>query len=370
MYTDSSILTQVGITFLPKLNTRLYLPLIETCGGIEGFFHETDSALNALYDGYHLKKDAFKRRKALDQARQELENIDLHDIRVCSIEHSSYPFLLRQCEDAPIVFYYKGFLNDDTRKYLAIVGTRRASDRCRNRVDTLLNELSERDPSLVIVSGLAFGIDISAHQASLKYGLPTYAVLGHGLNMIYPASHKNIAEKILAANGALITEFPCSTTVLPVNFLQRNRIIAGLCQATLVAESAEKGGAMATARLAYSYNREVIAFPGRPEDKMSAGCNLLIKQNIAALTETSEDIAQILKLPPLQPAATGTPLIFSTDNTQENLILQALTEKGGMNIDELTVFTHIPVNELCALLTKLELEEAVLSLPGKNYILK
>lgn len=250
---ESSLHTQVGVTFLPKLNSRVYIPLFEACGGFEGFFLESDAALNALYPKFHLKKDCFNRKQALERAKRELEYIDRLAIRVCSTEHYQYPFLLGQCEDAPLVFYYKGELYTDDRQYIAIVGTRKASVHCRCRVERIIEELHTFCPSLVTVSGLAFGIDITAHQASLKYDVPTYAVLGHGLHTIYPASHKNLAEKIVAQKGALITEFPCLSSIFPANFLQRNRIIAGLCQATFIAESAVKGGAMATARIAQSY---------------------------------------------------------------------------------------------------------------------
>ncbi len=371
MNSDSSLKMQVGMTFLPKLNSRLYLPLIEACGGIEGFFLESEAALNALYPAFHLKKDLFNRKQALALAEKELEYIDRLNIQLCSIEHHRYPFLLHQCEDAPLVFYYKGLLYPDERTYIAIVGTRKASGHCRLRVESIIGELHRICPSLITVSGLAFGIDITAHQASLKYDIPTYAVLGHGLHTLYPSSHKNIAEKLLAQGGALISEFPCLSPILPVNFLQRNRIIAGLCQATFIAESAVKGGAMATARMAQSYSRDVIALPGRPEDKMSSGCNLLIKQNIAALIENGEDIARIMGLDiPSQTTEEKKTELFSNISSGKSIIIKLLTEQGGMNIDNLNIATRIPVPELSAWLTELELEEKILSLPGKNYIIK
>lgn len=370
MNSDSSLKMQVGITFLPKLNSRLYLPLIEACGGIEGFFLESEAALNALYLECHLKKDLFNRKQALSMAEKELEYIDRQNIRLCSIEDHLYPFLLQQCEDAPLVFYYKGRLYPDDRTYLAIVGTRKASEHCRLRVESIVEELHRLCPSLITVSGLAFGIDITAHRASLKHDIPTYAVLGHGLHTVYPASHKDTAGKLLAQGGALISEFPCQSPVLPVNFLQRNRIVAGLCQATFIAESAIKGGAMATARMAQSYARDVTALPGRPEDKMSSGCNLLIKQNIAALIENGEDLARILGIGiPARPSGKEMPGLFG-DTPEEEAVLGILAEQGGMNIDDLNAATRIPMPELSALLTGLELKEKILSLPGKNYIIK
>lgn len=268
----------------------------------------------------------------------------------------------------PTGILYKGKLEApvDT-KYLAIVGTRHASKLCEARVDTVVSEISSMGHQPLIVSGLAYGIDASAHRASLKNGLRTFAVLGHGLHMIYPASHKKLAELILEADGALISEFPCLLDIHRSNFLKRNRIIAGLCHATLVAESAEKGGAMSTAYHALSYNRDVMAFPGRPEDKYSAGCNRLIKENTAALVENGTDVARILNLPLNKPQAVQTSLNFFDAADQEKVVLKILTEKGDLHIDELSQLSGIANSDLSALLLQLELENKILSLPGKRY---
>lgn len=370
MNNDSSIITQVAATMFPKLNTLACLPLIEQCGGIEGFFRETTPALEALLQLFNIRKDSFNRTAALEKAQTELSEMDKHDIHFCSIEHPEYPHLLKQCEDAPLVFFYKGVLRPDSGiTNLAIVGTRHATPRCQAKVESILEEIHRMGHNLSVISGLAYGIDASAHRGSLKYEMKTYAVLGHGLHMIYPAAHKNLAEKILEAGGTLISEFPCCATVLPSNFLQRNRIVAGMSQATLIAESAEKGGAMSTARIALSYNRDVMAIPGRPDDKWSAGCNRLIKENVAALVENGTDIARILGLPCEKkiPAQATLNLFDAEDN--EAVILKLLADKGGMNIDEMYVATRIPTSELSALLLKLELEGQVTALPGKNYTL-
>lgn len=368
METNSCLKMQVALTMLPRFNTQKCLTLIEQCGGIEGFFHEKTAVFSALLKTYHLDC-ADERKKALRCAEEELKNLDIHDIQVCSIEHSNYPFLLRECEDTPLVFYYKGQLVSEDLPYLSIVGTRHASDRCKIRVRTILKELSEKGHRLIIVSGLAYGIDITAHLSSLAYNFPTYAVLGHGLNTIYPAPHKNIAEDILRKGGALISEYPCSSPILPVHFLKRNRIIAGISQATFVAESALKGGAMSTARIAASYGRDILALPGRPEDKFSEGCNHLIKQNIAALVENSSDIAFLLHLKAGEKTAVQTRLDFFESDDQEKQLLKVLTQQGCTHIDDLGKKTNIAINALTALLLKLELEGKIISLPGKNYII-
>lgn len=366
---DSSLMMQVAVTMLPRLNTLACLPLLEKCGGIEGFFTETETAISALYQDFNIKPGTFDRELAKQKAVKEIVDMDRHGISLCSVEHHTYPYLLRQCEDAPIAFFYKGKLETEETRYLAIVGTRKASERCKGQVEIVVKELCGMGHHPVIVSGLAFGIDAAAHNASLKHHLKTYAVLGHGLHMIYPASHKNLSEKILSEGGALISEYPVCAAIHQGNFLQRNRIIAGLSHATLIAESAARGGAMATGRLALSYDREVMAFPGRPEDKMSSGCNHLIKQNIAALTENGTDVAKILGLDYEKQQNIQTSLDLFDTGDNEVLATRILTEKNGLNIDELSILCKISVNELSSILLKMELEGKLMALPGKRYIL-
>lgn len=367
---NSSIRTKIAITLLPKLNNRLYLSFIERCGGIEGFFSENTKALSAICQEYNLIPESLNRTIALKKADLELKQIDKYGISILSVEDTSYPDLLQQCEDAPLVFYYKGNFQPSSHKYLAIVGTRHASERYKNLVYTIVKELAQIQQPPVIVSGLAFGIDASAHRASLKYNLKTHAVLGHGLHMIYPASHKNLAGNILESEGALISEFPCTANTHPGNFLRRNRIIAGLCHTTLVVESAIKGGAMATARIALSYNRDVLAIPGNPEDFYSAGCNLLIKNNIAALTENATDVAQSLNLSLPKTNSEPTQLKLFGSEEQQNSILNLLQEKGTLYIDELSQVSGIPSGELIAHLLQLELTGQILALPGKKYSIR
>ena len=371
MKTESCIQAQVAISLIPRLNSNFCLPLIERCGSIQGFFEESDANLNALYKEFQITQNLFDRKTALQNATQELQLMDKHEIRICTIESAFYPELLRQCEDAPLVFFYKGNLHaPEGTKYLAIVGTRHASIRCQHQVESVISELCNMGHFPIIVSGLAYGIDASAHRASLKYGLQTFAVLGHGLHMIYPASHRNLAQSILSGAGALISEFPCTATIHPSNFLKRNRIIAGLCHATLVAESAEKGGAMSTANLALSYNREVMSFPGRPDDKYSAGCNKLIKDNIASLVDNGTDIARTLNYPIHRSAPQQIKLNFFDSNDKTNFLLQLIEEKGEIHIDELGQQTNIPNGELSALLLQLELEGKIVALPGKRFSIR
>ena len=222
----------------------------------------------------------------------------------------------------------------------------------------------------VVVSGLAYGIDAAAHRASLREGLRTVAVLGHGLHIVYPAAHRQLAERIVGEGGALVSEYPCTVAVHPGNFLRRNRIVAGMCQATLVAESAVKGGAMATARIALSYNRDVMAFPGRPEDVYSAGCNRLIKENVAALVEDGVDVARVLGYPERREAPRQGVLAFAEEDEGAAAVVAELRKSGDVHADELARATGLDAGRLAVLLLQLELEGKVAALPGQKYALK
>lgn len=369
MYIESVAQTQVAVSFLSKLNSTLSLPLVERCGGIEGFFRERGQVFDAVCRECRVEPGIFNREEALQEALRELQMMDKYGIRLCTIEDGIYPELLKHCEDVPLVLYYKGEIlpQADGEKFLAVVGTRKASVRCQERVGKVLEELSGMGHRPVVVSGLAYGIDASAHRASLKYGLRTWAVGGIGLHTVYPSSHKALAESILSNGGALMSEFPCSATVHPVNFLQRNRIVAGLCHATLVAESAIKGGSMATARMALSYNREVMAFPGRPDDAYSAGCNLLIKENVAALVENGLDVARVLGYPEKQQQPQQVELDLFGEEGQKHAVLAMLEQEGEVHIDELQARTGIGMGELSAILLQLELEGKVVGTLGQRY---
>lgn len=368
---ESSVHAQVAASLMPRLNSNLCLPLVERCGGIEGFFRETAQPLEAVCREFHVDPGLFDRGRALEDARRELEKMDLYGIGLCTIEEGRYPALLKECEDVPLVLYYKGdFSVPAEERCLAVVGTRRASARCCGRVEDVLGELYGMGHRPVVVSGLAYGIDAAAHRASLKLGLRTFAVLGHGLHMIYPAAHKGLADGILASAGALVSEFPCIAGTHPSNFLKRNRIVAGLCQATLVAESAVKGGAMSTARVALAYNRDVMAFPGRPDDVYSAGCNRLIKDNVAALVEDGKDVARILGYPERETEVRQLKLDLFGEDAQGEAVVARLRESGELHIDELARACGITDGSLPALLLQLELEGRVAALPGQRFAAK
>ena len=367
---DETMLAHVALTQVSRLNSVAYRPLFDRCGGVTGFFRERNEVIGMLLREAHLENVKPERETWLEMGRRELEWMERNGVRCCFVEEGDYPYLLKQCPDAPVTLYYKGTLDDEGMPRLAVVGTRRASDRVKAKVEHWVEELVQEGYRFTLVSGLAYGIDITGHAAALHQGLRTWAVLGHGLHMVYPAAHRQLAERIVGEGGALVSEYPCTVAVHPGNFLRRNRIVAGMCQATLVAESAVKGGAMATARIALSYNRDVMAFPGRPEDVYSAGCNRLIKENVAALVEDGVDVARVLGYPERREAPRQGVLAFAEEDEGAAAVVAELRKSGDVHADELARATGLDAGRLAVLLLQLELEGKVAALPGQKYALK
>ncbi len=301
------------------------------------------------------------------KAEKELEFTRENNIRCMFFTDSDYPYRLGHCEDAPPILYVRGDLDLDHRKTLSVVGTRRPSPQGLELCRRLIGDLARRHPDLVVVSGLAYGIDHCAHRSALDCGLDTVAVLGHGLKFMYPSLHRSIARKI-EASGALVTDFTSGERPERNNFIKRNRIIAGLSEATVVVESGAKGGALITADLANSYNRDVFAFPGRPGDAASAGCNGLIKSHRACLIENYRDVeyqlgwevAEDLPLP-----VENTPV--RELSREERSVLEVLDGGGDVSMDLLCFQTGLPVSRISGILLDLELSGLVLGIPGDCY---
>jgi DNA processing protein len=302
---------------------------------------------------------------ALRAAEREMNFIEKNKISVYSMKNADYPGRLKDCSYAPIVFYYKGKADLNAAKIISIVGTRRITEYGKVIIESLVGDLSKIFPDIVIISGLAYGIDVCAHRNALKNNMATVAVLAHGLDRIYPAAHRNIAAEMLN-KGGILTDYPSGTIPDRENFLQRNRLIAGLADATIIVESAEKGGALVTAELALSYGRDVFAFPGKITDEFSAGCNRLIATNKAGLVRCAKDLVMALcwdtdvKKTPQQQVI---PFIEKNDHP----IIKLLAEKGEFQINELAIQINTPVHKLMQTLFELELEGHVKALPGGIY---
>jgi DNA processing protein len=263
------------------------------------------------------------------------------------------------------MLYFKGKANFNSEKVISIVGTRESTEYGERMCNKLIEDLVEHD--VLIVSGLAYGIDICAHKASVKNNLATVGVFAHGLDKVYPAIHKSTADKMLK-NGGLLTDFTSNTRPNPENFPRRNRIVAGISDATIVIESKKDGGSLITADIANSYSRDVFAYPGRVGDSTSEGCNNLIKQNKAALIQSAADIIYLLGWEQHKQKKKNTQKqLFIELNQEEELVVNVLKERESINIDDLCFSTKMPMSKVSALLLNLEFSGIVKSLPGKVY---
>lgn len=345
-----------------------------------------------LYDVFSNATDVFARRdelvhytqpaqrrliKQLDcpeafrRAEQELTFAQKNGIDAICIGDRRYPSRLRECPDAPLVLFFKGNTNLNALRIVSLVGTRNATDYGRQLCNDFIRDLKILCPEVLIVSGLAYGIDIAAHRAALEHQLPTVGVLAHGLDRIYPAVHRKTAIEMLD-QGGLLTEYMTGTNPDRQNFVQRNRIVAGMADATIVVESAGKGGALITAGLATDYHRDCFAFPGRVGDPFSLGCNALVRDNKAALILSAEDFVKAmswdLSLTHKQaPQAIQRQLFLDLSPEEEALVAALRPHRDGLQINLLVVEADIPINRASALLFELEMKGVVKALAGGVY---
>ncbi|MBI5219410.1 MAG: DNA-protecting protein DprA [Bacteroidia bacterium] len=364
---DNTLKYKIAVTLIPGIGCILAKKLIAYVGSVEGIFSEKERNLIKIPGiGEYLARE-IANQNVLKRAEEELGFIEKKGITTLFYLDKDYPERLKHCNDAPVMLFVKGGVNFNHPKVISIVGTRNATRYGKEICKDFISEIANRNHDVIIVSGLAFGIDVSAHRAALENGLQTIAVLGHGLDIIYPAAHETVARKILD-QGALVTEFLNNSSFDKQNFVKRNRIIAGISDATIVVESSEKGGALITAEIANSYNRDVFAFPGKINDKYSLGCNKLIKSNKAALIESVNDLEYILGWDTKSDKKDLQQVIpFITLSDDENNIFRLLKDSGEMNIDSISYQLDIPVNTLSALLLNLEFSGLIKSLPGKVY---
>jgi DNA processing protein len=305
----------------------------------------------------------------LERAKREIDFILKNRIQTFFYLDDNYPSRLKGCSDSPIILYFKGNANLNERRIISVVGTRNATNYGKEICEELIRSFSEKSYKILVVSGLAYGIDVHAHKACLKYNIPTVGVFAHGLDVIYPSLHAPVASKMLE-NGGLISDFISETKIDRANFLRRNRIIAGLADATVVVESAEKGGALVTADIANSYNRDVFAFPGRSTDVYSRGCNKIIKLNEAVLIDNQADIEKTMNWDIKVSTTHAYQTSLFVELTQEEQKLVDLLKGGDRFVDEITIETQLPMSKVSALLLGLEFKGMIVSLPGKMYRLK
>ena len=361
---------------------RFYAIALTQCQGIgrinaKRLIDETGSAAFVFENRKHLQElipDASQRiMEALDnpeafrRAEEELEFVEKNSICCLTLKDEAYPSRLRECEDAPVALFFKGKMDFNRLHMVAMVGTRRATEYGKQFCQDFVKELKALCPDAVIVSGLAYGIDIHAHRAAVGNGLGTVGVLAHGLDRIYPQVHRKTAVDMLH-DGGLITEYLTGTNPDAFNFVERNRIVAGMTDATIVVESASKGGSLITASLANSYNRDCFALPGRIDSEYSKGCNHLIRENRAALITSAEDFVKAMgwQSEKQKPQAIQRDL-FVDLTPEEQLVAKLLQTRGDLHVNTLTVETNLPINQLNAILFSMEMKGAVKALVGGVY---
>jgi DNA processing protein len=358
---------QVALTLVPGVGTVLGKSLVSYCGSPEAVFREKKWRLEKIPGIGPVVAESVVQSDVMKRAEEEIAFIRKHQITTYFITDIGYPHRLKHCDDSPLLLYYKGNGNLNHERILAVVGTRNASDYGQKMCEEIIGSLAELD--VCIVSGLAYGIDIYAHKAALQNNLSTIAVLAHGLDKIYPGVHKPTAKKMLE-QGGLLTEFTTNTKPDRENFPSRNRIVAGMTDAVLVIESAVKGGAMITANIASSYNRDVFAVPGRTNDEYSLGCNYLVKTNRAALVESAEDIAYQLGWAKANEAKSKRPsqlAIFNELKDDEKVLVKILQQDGKLAIDSICHRSKLSLSKVSSSLLTLEFQGIVRSLPGKIY---
>ena len=360
-----SILHQIALSCIPGVGHVIARNLLSYCGSAEEVFEASGKQLN-LIPGIGTKTvELILKHSAFNRAEQELSFIEKYKIRPLFLTDADYPKRLRNCFDAPLLLYFKGDADLNARKVVSIVGTRNSTDYGKEICRQLVADLEVHKP--LIVSGLAYGIDSAAHKESLKNNIPTVGILAHGLDRIYPAQHRNLAEKMLSCGG-LLTEFMSETIPDRENFPKRNRIIAGIADVTIVVEASIKGGALITAELANSYNRDVFAYPGRIDDEFSSGCNFLIKTNRANLISKVADLEYILGWNEIQPLKIKPQLSLLINLSEdEQVVADVLTSKGSISVDELAILTGFQQSKLAVTILSMEMQGMVITLPGKIY---
>lgn len=359
----------IGLLTLKRvsnLGDRTIKKLISITGSAEAVLKEKKNTLLKI-PGIGLKKlaDLHNPQHSLD-VEKELAFIDRNGIRCQAYTDATYPELLKLCADSPVVLFSRGNIALENRKIISIVGTRKISAYGRNFCEQLLADLAPLNP--IIISGMAYGVDICAQRAALNNGLQTIGCLAHGLNQMYPKKHAQYCAGI-ESNGGFFTDYWSCDSFSRKNFLGRNRIIAGLSEATIVIESAEKGGSLVTADIANSYNRDVFAVPGRIDDPVSKGCNTLIKTQRAYMLTGVEDLLYMLNWD-LETGSKKTTIARSTDDLKETekQLYDYLQAKGKTLLDTLAFDCEISTHETASMLLQLELKGFVKPMPGKTFV--
>ncbi len=359
------LLYKLAITFIPGIGDVLAKNLVSYCGSVEQVFREKKPRLLRIPGIGDKMAQSIAGFKDFQRAEKEITFIEKHKIKPLFYLDDDYPKRLQPIHDAPVMLYYLGHADVNNDKIIGIVGTRKASDYGKSFIDELTAGLKETGS--LIVSGLAYGIDIHAHRQALKQHLPTIGILGHGLDRIYPYQHQNTAKRMIE-NGGLLTEFPSCTNPDRENFPKRNRVVAGICDVLIIVETAIKGGSIITAEIANSYNKDIMALPGRVKDEYSAGCNDLIRKNKASIITCTEDLFELMNWGGNKKSTKGTQesLDLRLDETG-SMIIRYIREKEKAGLDNMAFELAMDPGILSLRLLDLELRNFIRTLPGKHF---
>jgi DNA processing protein len=355
---------EIALSLVPQVGPTVIKQLLKEFGSAKDIFAAKQSVLQSAEGIGFVRASEIKKFTDFALATKELAFAQKHDIKVLSITSDEYPQKLKHCTDAPNILYYCGNANLNNTKIISIVGKRKCTDYGRRVVDDLLEQLTAHN--ILIVSGLAVGVDIHAHRKALQFNLPTVAVLAHGLDRIYPTTHRNTARQMVD-NGGLLTEYMSGTNPDRENFPTRNRIVAGMSDVTIVIETDIKGGSMITAQLANGYNKDVMAYPGSVYSETSAGCNYLIKTNRANAITCAKDLLELMNWDDAPKQKQMQRALFIELNAQEQTIFDALQQHEFLSIDELTTQTKLSPSALAAATLSLEMQGVLQVMPGKSF---
>ena len=362
---SGGILYEIAMTLLPGIGDISGKKFVQYCGSAEAVFKETRKSLEKITGMREASIDAIcKPKEFLKRAEEEMAFMEKNAIQPLFFLDSDYPRRLLQCDDGPMMLYYKGKANLNANRVVAIVGTRNITEYGKENCNQLVEDL--KDDNVLIVSGLAYGVDTCAHKASVKNGIPTVGVMGCGMQQIYPAPNKKLASEMIEQGGGILTECMSGTQPDRENFPRRNRIIAGMADAVVVIESAMKGGSLITADLANSYSRDVFAYPGRVMDLYSQGCNYLIRTNRAHLMESVLNLRYIMRWDSETKTEKQTAM-FREFTAEEKLVMDCFGASAVINLDDIIVKTELPTTRIAAILLTLEFDGVLMALPGKRY---
>ena len=357
-------LYEIALTLIPYIGVVNGKKLVAYCGGAEAVFRENKNALRQISGIHENVINGIDSKEVMTRAEEEMMFIEKNGIKPLFYLDKDYPKRLQHCHDSPMMLYYKGNADLNAEKTVGIVGTRNITDYGRYVVEKLIEDLAT--DNVMIISGLAYGVDAAAHRAALKYDLATVGVLGHGMQTIYPAENRKLSTSMIE-KGGILTEFVSGTKPDRENFPQRNRIVAGMVDCLVVIESALKGGAMITAEIANSYDREVFAMPGRLGDIYSEGCNQLIKTNKANLLVNAADIRYVMRWDVDTKVVAKQMRLFRDFSEDEKKVMDVFAENNVVYIDDIIIGTDLSPSKIASILLSLEFDGVLTALPGKRY---